>query len=99
MTKCAYNVGTVAEVLGTFEQAVLLEILRLRDEAYGRAILKAVQERLERELPERPIVSAGFHASAPLFGVRAEARRLVAVSVDRRGCGATGVVIRGAVAA
>ena len=40
----------MAEVLGTFEQAVLLEVLRLRDEAYGRAILKAVQERLEREL-------------------------------------------------
>jgi len=48
--ECAYNVGTMAEVLGTFEQAVLLEVLRLRDEAYGRAILKAVQERLEREL-------------------------------------------------
>ena len=37
----------MAEVLGTFEQAVLLEVLRLRDEAYGRAILKAVQERLD----------------------------------------------------
>jgi len=40
----------VADVLGTFEQAVLLEVLRLGEEAYGRAILKAVQSRLEREL-------------------------------------------------
>ena len=47
----AYKVVfTVAEVLGTFEQAVLLAIIRLRDEAYGRAILKEVQERLGREV-------------------------------------------------
>jgi DNA-binding PadR family transcriptional regulator len=48
----------VAEVLGTFEQAVLLEVLRLNENAYGRAILKGVQSRLERE------VSAGaVHAT------------------------------------
>jgi PadR family transcriptional regulator len=40
----------VADVLGTFEQAVLLEVLRLGEQAYGRAILKAVQSRLERDL-------------------------------------------------
>jgi DNA-binding PadR family transcriptional regulator len=40
----------MAEVLGTFEQAVLLAIVKLRDEAYGRAILKEVQERLAREV-------------------------------------------------
>ena len=40
----------MADVLGTFEQAVLLEVLRLGEQAYGRAILKAVQSRLEREL-------------------------------------------------
>jgi PadR family transcriptional regulator, regulatory protein PadR len=40
----------VAEVLGPFEQAVLLEVLRLGEEAYGRAILKAVQSRLERDV-------------------------------------------------
>jgi len=38
----------MADVLGAFEQAVLLAIVRLRDEAYGRAILKEVQERLGR---------------------------------------------------
>jgi DNA-binding PadR family transcriptional regulator len=40
----------MADVLGAFEQAVLLAILRLRDEAYGRAILKEVQERLGRNV-------------------------------------------------
>ena len=40
----------MAEVLGTFEQAVLLEVVRLKTEAYGRAIFKGVQSRLEREV-------------------------------------------------
>ena len=40
----------MAEVLGTFEQAVLLAIIRLADEAYGRAILKEVGTRLGREV-------------------------------------------------
>lgn len=48
----------MADVLGTFEQAVLLAVLRLEEEAYGRAILNAVQARLQRE------VSAGaVHAT------------------------------------
>jgi len=40
----------MAEVLGAFEQAVLLALVRLGDEAYGRAIMKEVQERLERDV-------------------------------------------------
>lgn len=40
----------MAEVLGTFEQAVLLGIIRLTDQAYGRAILREVETRLEREV-------------------------------------------------
>lgn len=40
----------MADVLGTFEQAVLLAVLRLRSGAYGRAILNEVQTRLEREV-------------------------------------------------
>lgn len=40
----------MADVLGAFEQAVLLAIVRLRDQAYGRAILKEVQARLERDV-------------------------------------------------
>jgi len=40
----------MAEVLGAFEQAVLLAIVRLREDAYGRAILKEVKIRLERDV-------------------------------------------------
>ena len=40
----------MADVLGAFEQAVLLSIVRLREDAYGRAILKEVQTRLERDV-------------------------------------------------
>jgi PadR family transcriptional regulator PadR len=40
----------MAETLGMFEQAVLLAIVRLQEEAYGRAILREVQDRLEREV-------------------------------------------------
>ena len=38
----------MAVMLGAFEQAVLLAIVRLREEAYGRAILREVQTRLDR---------------------------------------------------
>jgi DNA-binding PadR family transcriptional regulator len=48
----------VADVLGAFEQAVLLAVVRLGDGAYGRAILKEVQERLERE-----VVAGAVHAT------------------------------------
>jgi PadR family transcriptional regulator PadR len=40
----------MADVLGAFEQAVLLAIVRLGDDAYGRAILKEVQTRLARDV-------------------------------------------------
>lgn len=52
LTPCSesYIVGFVADLLGNFEQAVLLSVLRLRDEAYGRAILNEVQARLDREI-------------------------------------------------
>jgi PadR family transcriptional regulator PadR len=40
----------MAEVLGTFEQAVLLAILRLADKAYGREIVREIETRLEREV-------------------------------------------------
>ena len=48
----------MAETLGTFEQAVLLAILRLKEEAYGRGILREVQERLKRE-----IAAGAIHAT------------------------------------
>jgi DNA-binding PadR family transcriptional regulator len=40
----------VAAVLGAFEQAVLLAVLELRGEAYGRSILAGVEARLKREV-------------------------------------------------
>ncbi len=40
----------MADILGAFEQAVLLSILRLKENAYGRAILKEAQERLDRDV-------------------------------------------------
>lgn len=42
-----HNVG-MAEFLGTFEQAVLLAIMRLRGDAYGRMILHVVMNSLKR---------------------------------------------------
>ncbi len=41
----------MAELLGTFEQAVLLAIFKLNNEAYGRAVLRGVQDALRRETP------------------------------------------------
>src|SRR5262245_46977034 len=41
----------MADTLGSFEQAVLLAILRLDDGAYGRAILNEVAARRERDVP------------------------------------------------
>jgi PadR family transcriptional regulator PadR len=40
----------MADVLGSFEQAVLLAVVRLQTDAYGRAILKEVQARLDRDI-------------------------------------------------
>jgi PadR family transcriptional regulator PadR len=40
----------MAEVLGVFEQAVLVAVGRLRGEGYGRTILKEIQIRLDRDV-------------------------------------------------
>ena len=40
----------MADILGSFEQAVLLAIVRLDDGAYGRAILREVEARLGRNV-------------------------------------------------
>jgi len=40
----------MADLLGSFEQAVLLAVVRLQAGAYGRAILKEVQARLNRDV-------------------------------------------------
>jgi len=59
----------MAEVLGTFEQAVLLAVMRLEHEAYGRAILKEVQARLDRD-----VAHGAVHATLG----RLERKRLLA---------------------
>jgi DNA-binding PadR family transcriptional regulator len=40
----------MSEVLGVFEQAVMVAVVRLRGEGYGRTILKEVQTRLARDV-------------------------------------------------
>ena len=40
----------MSDVLGTFEQAVLLAVVRLGPDAYGRAILTEAQVRLQRDV-------------------------------------------------
>lgn len=40
----------MADVLGAFEQAVLMAVVRLREEAYGRAIIRGVSESLGRDV-------------------------------------------------
>jgi PadR family transcriptional regulator, regulatory protein PadR len=44
-----YNVD-MSEVLGVFEQAVLVAVVRLQGEGYGRTILREVQQRLNRDV-------------------------------------------------
>ena len=48
----------MAEILGNFEQAVLLAILRLSEDAYGRGILREVQQRLRRD-----VAAGAIHAT------------------------------------
>jgi PadR family transcriptional regulator PadR len=73
----------MADSLGAFEQAVLLSILRLGDEAYGRAILKEVQARLERDvaagavhatlerLQNKGLIASRLGSGTPIRGGRA----------------------------
>jgi DNA-binding PadR family transcriptional regulator len=70
------------EGLGTFEQAVLVAIFRLQDAAYGRAILKEVQNRLQRRvaagaiyatldrLEDKKLISSELGAGTPQRGGR-----------------------------
>jgi DNA-binding PadR family transcriptional regulator len=62
----------MAEILGSFEQAVLLAIVRLGEGAYGRAILNEVQERMERD-----VAAGAVHATL----VRLERKSLIKSSL------------------
>jgi PadR family transcriptional regulator len=73
----------VADHLGAFEQAVLLAVVRLGEDAYGRAILKEVQSRLARDvaagavhatlerLERKKVVSSRLGPGTPVRGGRA----------------------------
>jgi PadR family transcriptional regulator len=68
------------DIIGQFEQAVLVALIRLGKDAYGRAILNEVQKRLDR------VVSAGaVYATLE----RLEAKGLVSSTL------ALGTAIRG----
>ncbi len=74
----------MSDVLGLFEQAVLVTVARLRGEGYGRTILADVQERLGREvaasaayatldrLETKGLVSSREGESTPSRGGRAK---------------------------
>lgn len=80
----------MADLLGTFEQAVLLTILRLEDEAYGRAILSRAEEMLRRpvsagsvyttldRLEARGLVGSQLAEGTPARGGRARRYYVVA---------------------
>jgi PadR family transcriptional regulator len=70
----------MADTLGSFEQAVLLAVVRLDENAYGRAVLNEVQVRLERS-----VAAGAVHATLE----RLERKGLIA---SRLG---TGTPIRG----
>lgn len=70
----------MADIIGQFEQAVLIALVRLGKDAYGRAILNEVQKRLNRD------VSAGAVYSTL---ERLEAKALVSSTL------APGTAIRG----
>jgi PadR family transcriptional regulator PadR len=47
----------MSELPGTFEQAVMLAVVRLGDGAYGRAILQEAQARLDRDVAAGAVYS------------------------------------------
>jgi len=73
----------MAESLGAFEQAVMLSIIRLGEDAYGRAILKQVQASLDRDvaagavhatlerLQNKGLIASRLGSGTPIRGGRA----------------------------
>ena len=78
--------------IGQFEQAVLIALVRLGSDAYGRAILNEVQRRLDREVSAGAVYSTldrleskGLTSSrlAPGTAIRGgRARRYFALTAD-----------------
>jgi PadR family transcriptional regulator PadR len=73
----------MADTLGVFEQAVLLAIIRLGENAYGRAISKETQTRLKRDvapgaahatlgrLEKKGLIASSLGSGTPIRGGRA----------------------------
>jgi PadR family transcriptional regulator PadR len=78
-----YIVDIMADLLGTFEQAVLLAIWNLSGQAYGRAVLRATQAALDRQaaagavyatldrLEQKGLVTSRLEAGTPMRSGRA----------------------------
>lgn len=77
----AYIVG-MAELLGTFEQIVLLAVVRQGDEAYGRAILREIEQAFDGS---RTVAAGAVYSTLD----RLEAKRLLSSKLgdgtDERG--------------
>ncbi len=65
----------MADLLGTFEQIVLLAVLGLADEAYGRPVLAEVQAALQRD---RAVSAGAVYATLD----RLEAKGLLASRLE-----------------
>jgi PadR family transcriptional regulator, regulatory protein PadR len=89
-----YIVDFMADLLGTFEQAVLLAVWNLAAQAYGRAILRGTQITLDREaaagavyatldrLEQKGLLTSRVEAGTPVRSGRARRYyRLTAVGV------------------
>jgi PadR family transcriptional regulator, regulatory protein PadR len=73
----------MAELLGTFELAVLLTVFNLADDAYGRGILRGVQVSLDRDvaagaiyatldrLEQKGLINSRLDEGTPVRGGRA----------------------------
>ena len=66
----------MAELLGTFEQIVLLAVLGLDEEAYGRAVLRAVQA---ASADNRSISAGAVYATLD----RVEAKGLLSSRIEK----------------
>jgi DNA-binding PadR family transcriptional regulator len=85
----------MADLLGTFEQAVLLAVLRLGEDAYGRAILRQVQVSLARDvaagaiyttldrLEQRGFVASKLAPGTAIRGGRARRYYMIAAAGNR----------------
>jgi len=70
----------MSELLGTFEQSVLLSVFGLGADAYGRAILNRVQQTLERE-----VAAGAVYATLERLEARGLVRSRLAPGTPSRG--------------